>query len=213
MIQRAVEESPPGFGSLGLSPAMLRALKRIGYLKPIPHPGGVDPRGPRRSRRHRPGQDGHRQDGRVRHPADRDARGARQGAPGDHPGPHPRARPADRRRAPAAGRTARTSRSAASTAASRSSASSGPCSAASTSSSARRAASSTIIERRTLYLGDIFHVVLDEADRMLDIGFRPDIERILRQGAQPASDVAAVGDHQPRHPQARPARTCTSRSR
>ena len=37
------------------------------------------------------------------------------------------------------------------------------------------------IERRTLYLGDIFHVVLDEADRMLDIGFRPDIERILRK--------------------------------
>ena len=35
------------------------------------------------------------------------------------------------------------------------------------------------IERGTLYLGDIFHVVLDEADRMLDIGFRPDIERIL----------------------------------
>ena len=37
------------------------------------------------------------------------------------------------------------------------------------------------IERRTLYLGDIVHVVLDEADRMLDIGFRPDIERILRK--------------------------------
>ncbi len=28
---------------------------------------------------------------------------------------------------------------------------------------------------------DIRHVVLDEADRMLDIGFRPDIEKILRQ--------------------------------
>ncbi len=41
------------------------------------------------------------------------------------------------------------------------------------------------IERRTLYLGDIFHVVLDEADRMLDIGFRPDIERILRQTPDP----------------------------
>jgi len=41
------------------------------------------------------------------------------------------------------------------------------------------------IERRTLYLGDIFHVVLDEADRMLDIGFRPDIERILRQVPNP----------------------------
>ena len=41
------------------------------------------------------------------------------------------------------------------------------------------------IERRTLYLGDIFHVVLDEADRMLDIGFRPDIERILRKVPTP----------------------------
>ncbi|GAC1470896.1 MAG: DEAD/DEAH box helicase [Isosphaeraceae bacterium] len=41
------------------------------------------------------------------------------------------------------------------------------------------------IERKTLYLGDIFHVVLDEADRMLDIGFRPDIERILRRVPNP----------------------------
>ena len=41
------------------------------------------------------------------------------------------------------------------------------------------------MERRTLYLGDIFHVVLDEADRMLDIGFRPDIERILRKVPDP----------------------------
>src|SRR5215213_4128970 len=41
------------------------------------------------------------------------------------------------------------------------------------------------MERRTLYLGDVFHVVLDEADRMLDIGFRPDIERILRKVPNP----------------------------
>ncbi len=41
------------------------------------------------------------------------------------------------------------------------------------------------IERRTLHMGDIFHVVLDEADRMLDIGFRPDIERILRKTPNP----------------------------
>ncbi len=34
--------------------------------------------------------------------------------------------------------------------------------------------------RGTLPLGDLKFVVLDEADRMLDIGFRPDIERILR---------------------------------
>ncbi len=41
------------------------------------------------------------------------------------------------------------------------------------------------IERRTLYLGEIYHVVLDEADRMLDIGFRPDIERVLRKVPDP----------------------------
>ncbi len=41
------------------------------------------------------------------------------------------------------------------------------------------------IERRTLFLGDVFHVVLDEADRMLDIGFRPDIERILKRVPDP----------------------------
>jgi ATP-dependent RNA helicase DeaD len=37
------------------------------------------------------------------------------------------------------------------------------------------------IGRRTLDLSHLWCVVLDEADRMLDIGFRPDIERILRQ--------------------------------
>ncbi len=41
------------------------------------------------------------------------------------------------------------------------------------------------IERHTLYLGDIFHLVLDEADRMLDIGFRPDIERIMKRLPEP----------------------------
>ena len=37
------------------------------------------------------------------------------------------------------------------------------------------------IGRGTLLLNDISTVVLDEADRMLDIGFRPDIEKILRR--------------------------------
>ncbi len=36
------------------------------------------------------------------------------------------------------------------------------------------------ISRKTLSLGSIDVVVLDEADRMLDVGFRPDMERILR---------------------------------
>jgi len=35
--------------------------------------------------------------------------------------------------------------------------------------------------RGTLVLRDVTCVVLDEADRMLDIGFRPDIEKILRR--------------------------------
>jgi ATP-dependent RNA helicase DeaD len=35
--------------------------------------------------------------------------------------------------------------------------------------------------RGTLQLGKVEFIVLDEADRMLDIGFRPDIEKILRR--------------------------------
>jgi ATP-dependent RNA helicase DeaD len=37
------------------------------------------------------------------------------------------------------------------------------------------------LRRGTLNLDNVRYVVLDEADRMLDIGFRPDIERILRR--------------------------------
>jgi ATP-dependent RNA helicase DeaD len=37
------------------------------------------------------------------------------------------------------------------------------------------------LSRGTLSLDRVKYVVLDEADRMLDIGFRPDIERILRR--------------------------------
>ncbi|MDA0832819.1 MAG: DEAD/DEAH box helicase [Planctomycetota bacterium] len=38
-----------------------------------------------------------------------------------------------------------------------------------------------LISRKAIDLGHLKFVVLDEADRMLDIGFRPDIERILRR--------------------------------
>ena len=37
------------------------------------------------------------------------------------------------------------------------------------------------IDRGTINLAELKFVVLDEADRMLDIGFRPDIEKILRR--------------------------------
>lgn len=38
-----------------------------------------------------------------------------------------------------------------------------------------------LLQRRALSFDALECVVLDEADRMLDIGFRPDIERVLRQ--------------------------------
>ncbi|MFZ1935930.1 MAG: DEAD/DEAH box helicase [Thermoguttaceae bacterium] len=41
-----------------------------------------------------------------------------------------------------------------------------------------------LIGRGSLVLGGVRFVVLDEADRMLDIGFRPDIEKILRRCPQ-----------------------------
>ncbi|MCL2006389.1 MAG: DEAD/DEAH box helicase [Planctomycetaceae bacterium] len=41
-----------------------------------------------------------------------------------------------------------------------------------------------LMNRRALSLGSIRWVVLDEADRMLDIGFRPDIEKILKRTPQ-----------------------------
>ncbi len=41
------------------------------------------------------------------------------------------------------------------------------------------------LQRRTLNIKNLWFVVLDEADRMLDIGFRPDIEKILRQCPEP----------------------------
>jgi len=38
-----------------------------------------------------------------------------------------------------------------------------------------------LLQRRTLTLESVRHMVLDEADEMLDMGFLPDVERILRQ--------------------------------
>lgn len=40
------------------------------------------------------------------------------------------------------------------------------------------------IQRKTINLSAIKTVILDEADKMLDMGFRPDIERILQQTSQ-----------------------------
>lgn len=42
-----------------------------------------------------------------------------------------------------------------------------------------------ILERRRLSLANIHHLILDEADRMLDMGFEPQIRRIVEQEDMP----------------------------
>ena len=49
-----------------------------------------------------------------------------------------------------------------------------------TSSLRRRAGCTTSCERRAVSLSDVRVLVLDEADRMLDMGFKPQVDRILR---------------------------------
>src|SRR4029079_16995295 len=38
-----------------------------------------------------------------------------------------------------------------------------------------------LVQRRSLSLANVDILVLDEADRMLDLGFRPAVDRIVRQ--------------------------------
>ncbi len=143
MIRRAMEEPPPGFRSMGLSPMMLEALKHARYHDPTPIQAAFIPEA----------LDGLDVIGQAKTGTGKtaafgipliemlEARG--RGPAGHHPGPHPRAGPADRRRAPEAGprpgrRHLRHLRRRADRAAAP-----GPAAAASTSSSARPAACST----------------------------------------------------------------------
>ena len=49
------------------------------------------------------------------------------------------------------------------------------------------------IEAKNAVLNQVEYVVLDEADRMLDIGFLPDLQRILVVPAQAAHHLAVLG--------------------
>ena len=56
------------------------------------------------------------------------------------------------------------------------------------------------IEAKNCVLNQVEYVVLDEADRMLDIGFLPDLQRILSLPAEAAPDAAVLGDLLARDP-------------
>ena len=205
MIQRIAEEAPPGFSSLGLSAPMLRSLKRIGYVTPSPIQAELIPEA-------LDGQDviGQAKTGTgktasfvipILEMLEAPGRGpqaiilaptrelvqqivAEATEAGSRPG-RLHLRDLRRRADPEAAPSPGTRR--------------------------RHVVVGTPgrvidhIERGTLYLGDIFHVVLDEADRMLDIGFRPDIETHPPSHVpNPAPDDAALGHDLRRHPQARP---------
>ena len=49
------------------------------------------------------------------------------------------------------------------------------------------------IESKNAVLNQVEYVVLDEADRMLDIGFLPDLQRILSYLPKAAPDAAVLG--------------------
>ena len=171
------------FDRLGLSPELLRAVAQQGYTEPTPVQAEGDPARPRRPRPARRRPDGHRQDGRLR-AADAPAapRLATIGTarhPRPHPHPDPRARAPGRGERPDLRQRATRSARRPSTAASgsiRRSARFGP---GPRSSSRRPGRLLDHLGQRTIDLSQVEILVLDEADRMLDMGFIRDIRKIL----------------------------------
>jgi ATP-dependent RNA helicase RhlE len=80
-----------------------------------------------------------------------------------------------------------------------------------TSSSPPRAACSTTSARSTLDLSGVEILVLDEADRMLDMGFIHDIKQGARAGAEEAPEPAVLGHLLGRDPRASPTACCATR--
>ena len=68
-----------------------------------------------------------------------------------------------------------------------------------------------LANRRALDLSHVHALVLDEADEMLDLGFLPDVERLLSHDARDPPDDAVLGHHAGRDRLAGPHATCGTR--
>ena len=68
-----------------------------------------------------------------------------------------------------------------------------------------------LVDRGVVSLGDVEIMVLDEADRMVDMGFLPQVEWLLRHVDRPPPDAAVLGHARRRHRPPRASPSCTTR--
>ena len=68
-----------------------------------------------------------------------------------------------------------------------------------------------LMQSRAVQLDRVEVFVLDEADRMLDMGFIHDIRRIVDEAAEQAPDAVLLGHHAARDRRSRQARCCATR--
>ena len=68
-----------------------------------------------------------------------------------------------------------------------------------------------LMQSRAVQLDRVEIFVLDEADRMLDMGFIHDIRRIVDEAAEQAPDAVLLGHHAARDRRSRQAICCATR--